>query len=159
MVILRILRISQWCSQGCHSSGKRQCHRVIKSFCFKGSLYLQNVRVSVPCWHCHIPQIWNTLVTLHSSLFCLYIVVWWEMFRTKIWRRQLFINCNRKHGVWCLGNVKVKQYLYRPGQPLSVPRGWGSQMSIQSAHEGGKVVSPVHLSPLRPRKYSWYPFC
>jgi hypothetical protein len=45
---LRILSISQWCSQGCHSSGNRQCQRVIKSFCFKGSLYLQNVRVSVP---------------------------------------------------------------------------------------------------------------
>ena len=25
-------------------------------------------------------------------------------------------------------------------------------------HEGGKVVSPTHRSPLPPRKYSWYSF-
>jgi hypothetical protein len=30
--------------------------------------------------------------------------------------------------------------------------------SRQSAHEGGKVVSPMHQSPLPPRKYSWYSF-
>ena len=28
------------------------------------------------------------------------------------------------------------------------------QISRQSAHEGGKVVSPTHRSPLPPRKYS-----
>lgn len=44
---VQILRISQRCIQGCHSSGERLCDRVIKSFCFKDSLYLQNVRVSV----------------------------------------------------------------------------------------------------------------
>ena len=26
----------------------------------------------------------------------------------------------------------------------------------QSAHEGGKVVSPTHRLPLPPMKYSWY---
>ena len=33
-----------------------------------------------------------------------------------------------------------------------------SQISRQSAHEGGKVVSPMHRLPLPPRKYSWYSF-
>jgi hypothetical protein len=28
----------------------------------------------------------------------------------------------------------------------------------QSAHEGGKVVSPTHRPPLPARKYSWYSF-
>jgi hypothetical protein len=56
------------------------------------------------------------------------------------------------------GQVKAKQSHYRPGQTLKVPVGWDSQISRQSAHGGGKVVSPMHRPTLHPRNYSWYSF-
>jgi len=57
--------------------------------------------------------------------------------------------------VWSLTlKVKVKQSLYTV-RALRDPGGWVSQISRQSAHEDGKVVSPTHRPPLSPRKYSW----
>ena len=51
-----------------------------------------------------------------------------------------------------------KQTLYRPVTCPEGPAGWGSHISWQSAHEGGKFVSPKHRPPLPSRKYSRYSF-
>jgi len=48
-----------------------------------------------------------------------------------------------------------------PLQAWTGPEGFrrmGLQDSRPSAHEGGKVVSPMHWPPLHPRKYFWYSF-
>ena len=45
------------------------------------------------------------------------------------------------------------------GQPLTVPGVRGSQISRQSAHEGGKVVSLMHQPPLPPGNIPGTHFC
>jgi hypothetical protein len=44
-----------------------------------------------------------------------------------------------------------------PVQTWTGPEG-DTRISRQSAHEGGRVVSPTHRPPLPTRKYSWYSF-
>ena len=54
--------------------------------------------------------------------------------------------------------AKEKQSHYSPWKAQKFPRGWGSQISRQSALEGGNVVSPTHRPPLPSKKYSCYSF-
>ena len=48
---------------------------------------------------------------------------------------------------------------YKPGETPSVPEGWGSQISRQLTHEGGKAVSLTHRSPLPPVNIPGTHFC
>jgi hypothetical protein len=52
-----------------------------------------------------------------------------------------------------------KQSHCRPRQALRFPGAWGSQLSRQSAHKGGKVVSLTHRPPLPLGNISGTNFC
>ena len=43
-------------------------------------------------------------------------------------------------------------------RPWGFQEVWSSQISRKLAHEGGKIVSPMHQPAIPPRKYSWYLF-
>jgi hypothetical protein len=60
---------------------------------------------------------------------------------------------------WGLTMRMVKQSLYGLGEALTFAGGRGSQISRQSAHEGGKVVSPTHRPPLPPGNIPGTHFC
>jgi len=56
-----------------------------------------------------------------------------------------------------LTQVKKKS-LYKRGQILRIPGGWGSQISRQSPRECGEVCQPYAPAAFNPWKYSWCSF-
>ena len=57
------------------------------------------------------------------------------------------------------GEIMVKQSLYSPITAITVPGFWGSQISRQSAHDCGNIVSPTHQPPLPPGNIYNSHFC
>jgi hypothetical protein len=55
--------------------------------------------------------------------------------------------------------VKVRLYLYIPGEALRFPGGLGSNISRKLLHEDDNVVSSTHRPPLPPRKFFGTYFC
>ena len=55
--------------------------------------------------------------------------------------------------------VKVKQIMYRPGQALRFPGGWGAQDFMTIGTWRWSRLPALHTGRLySPRKYSWYSF-
>jgi len=97
----------------------------------------------------YIPECHDLIVSLNhvKATTVLTCICNFCHFKCVFWLLYILMKCDLWQFWHCL-LVKVKESHYRLGQAQSVPRGWGSQISRQLAHDGGRVVSPTHQLPL-----------
>jgi len=82
-------------------------------------------------------------------LWCHHTTVWCALLNSYVHDRH-FLSL-----IFLCETVKVKLSPYGTFEPQHVE---AHRISRHSAHDGGKVVSPVHRPPLLPKKYSLYSF-
>ena len=85
----------------------------------------------------HAPWRWPKRTPKHIGVATIFELVLSVGNKTiYIYGRRIILNCTPK-----FKHLKVKQSLYRNEQSLRLPRGWGFQISRQSAHEGENAAS------------------
>jgi hypothetical protein len=80
-----------------------------------------------------------------------------KILASKIWRSVSYLSLHEGILLKCKG--KYKTIPLQAWTSQMVPGGWGSQISWQSAHEVGKVVSLTHRLPLPPGNIPGTHFC
>jgi hypothetical protein len=89
-------------------------------------------------WRCSCPRTFSLFVSVSNEFTCFWTIT------ALLLLASLVFNYNSANHIRCI-RQKVKAI---PLQAFRVPGGWGSHIYKQSAHEGGKVVSPTHRPPL-----------
>ena len=117
--------------------------------------------ISSPPHTCHMSHTSHTLFD-HRNNICCRVQIMSSSLRTFLHfpLASSILGPNISLGAQFFGIIlctKGKQSCTGLLQTHILPGVWGSQISKQSVHEGGNV-SPLHWSPLPPRKYSWYSF-